>query len=251
MSWNQHLKKFEALDYEQDQKWQLGAQFMHAVGQQFLQAHQLVQKRTDSEIELRGAWHGSPARAKLDVAFGTLEWEMKAPNPTQRRFFFHWDMDAVPAVGEFSGEAASAWDGDGGEAKVFFGKGYYLDAEPYDIEGQLAAYQALPEPVRAALSTHMIGDRIARLYVYDYGELSLGFEKNVQEMADPINQVGRGAWLLGQIAWGLGQIDLSKLPAVEQPAAEGVVYKMTCRYCSTLYLWSQTQRCPNCGAAPQ
>jgi hypothetical protein len=70
-------------------------------------------------------------------------------------------------------------------------------------------------------------------------------------MQDAFNQVGRGAWLLGQIAWGLGQIDPSQLPAKEQPAAAGLVYKMTCAYCTSLYLWSQSQRCPNCGAAPQ
>jgi hypothetical protein len=224
---------------------------MNAVGQQFLQGHQLVQNRTDHEIELRGSWHGNPTRAKLDMAFGSLEWEMKAPNPTERTLYFHWDMDAVPAVGQFSGAAASDWDDDDASSKVFFGNGYYLDAEPSDIDGQLATFQALPDAVRSAMATYMVGDRISRLYVYPYGSLLLGYDKNIHEMADPFNQIGRGAWLIGQIAWGLGQVDVGKLPPAEQAAPEGLIHKMTCRYCSTLYLWSQNQRCPNCGAAPQ
>lgn len=251
MNWSKKLHEFGSLDSESDQKWQLGSQFMDAVGQQFLQAHQLVQNRTDSEIELRGSWHGWPTRAKLNCAFGALEWEMKAPNPTARTLYLHFDEDAVPAVGSFSGAAASEWDDDAAGSKVFFGKGYYLDAELEDIDGQLAVFQALPEAVRSAMATYMIADRIARLYIYPYGSLLLGYDKNVQEMSDPLNEVGRGAWLLGQIGWGLGQVDLSQLPPSEQPAAEGLIYKLTCRYCSSMYLWSQNQRCPNCGAPPQ
>lgn len=53
MNWIQELRKFEALDYESEPKWQLGSQFMNAVGQQFLQSHQLVQNRTDHVIEIR------------------------------------------------------------------------------------------------------------------------------------------------------------------------------------------------------
>lgn len=248
MSWAQHLKQFEALDTDDDRKWQLAEQFAGAVGQQFMQGHQIVQNRSDGELELRGRWHGYPARMKLSMAFGTQEWEMQAPNPTDTTLFLHWDPDAVPSVGEFSGDLANDWDDADSDKKFFFGKGYYLD---FEEDRQLATYQALPESVRQALVTYMIGDRIPRFYVYSYGNILVGLDRPLHELADPVNEVGRGLWLAGQVAWGLSQVAVDALPASETAAPAGLLHKMTCRYCSTLYLWSQSQFCPNCGAPPQ
>ena len=56
---------------------------------------------------------------------------------------------------------------------------------------------------------------------------------------------------MAQVAWGLEQVDPASLPQPSQPAAQGILYKMTCAYCGSMYLWSQNQACPNCGAPPQ
>ncbi len=248
MNWAPHLKRFEDMDDSDEAKWALADQFMQAVGAQVLQGHQTVQNRSDGELELRGNWHGYPARLKLSMAFGTQEWEMKSPNPTGATLYLHWDPDAVPSVGQFSGNFANDWDDDGSGAKMFFGKGFYLDAEE---DRPIAVYQMLPESVRSALCTYMVGDRIPRFYAYGHGSILVGLDRPLHELTDPVNEVGRGVWLAGQVAWGLGQIDVSTLPADEQPAAAGLLHKMTCNYCRTLYLWSQSQTCPNCGAPPQ
>ncbi|MCK6536515.1 MAG: hypothetical protein L6Q84_26385 [Polyangiaceae bacterium] len=244
------MKAFEGMGPEDPRKWQLATQFAQAIGTQCLQGHQLVQNQSDGELELRGKWHGYPARMKLDMNFGSIEWEMKAANPTGASLFLHWNPEAVPNVGQFSGDVASDW-GEDDSTKYFFGKGFYLGAEKAELDRLLAVYQSLHEHVRGALVTHMIGDKIARLYLYGHGSICLGFDANVYEFPDPVNQTARGVWLMGQVAWGLGQIDPGSLPAPEQAAPSGMLFKMTCGYCRTLYLWSQNQFCPNCGAPPQ
>jgi hypothetical protein len=251
MSWQSHFKKMEGIDYEDSRKWEMAEQFAQALGAQFLQGHQVVQNRTDHELELRGRYHQYPARLKLNMAFLMSEWEVKAKNPADTTLYLHWDLDAVPNVGQFQGQAASDWGNDDGEKKIFFGKGYYLDADGEDSDRRLALYQSLPETVRQALVTHMPGDQIARYYLYSSGAQLLGFGPETHEMADPLNQLARGLWLMGQVAWGLEQVDPATLPQPEQPAAHGTLHRMTCSYCSSMYLWSQNQACPNCGAPPQ
>jgi len=244
------MRAFESMDASDPRKWQLGSHFAQTIGAQFLQGHQIVQNQSDGEIELRGKWNDYPVRMKLDMSFGSIEWEMKGTNPSDADIYLHFDPDAVPNVGQFSGDFADDWDASD-STKVFFGKGYYMDADNSELDRLLAAYQALPEHVRNALATYMIGDKIARYYLYSGGNQLLGFDQNVHELPDPVNQAGRGVWLMGQVAWGLAQIDASKLPGEQQAAPEGLLYKMTCAYCRTLYLWSQNQTCPNCGAPPQ
>ncbi|MBX3184512.1 MAG: hypothetical protein KIT72_02560 [Polyangiaceae bacterium] len=247
MDWHRALAKAEESG-DDASKWAIAVQFLEAVGQAFLQGHQVVQRRTDGEAELRGSWHGHPARAKLDVSFFSLEWEMQATNPSGHTLYFHWDMDAVPPVGQFTGEAASAW-GDADEEKVFLGKGYYVEIDLNEDGRDLAAYELLPSAVRETMATYIIGDRIPRLYVYAGGGLLLGFTDEVHIMPDPLNTVGRGAWLLGQIAWGLSQVDVSKLPAQGAQVDEQALGRHTCRYCASLFLLIQSHACPNCGAA--
>ncbi len=229
-------------------EWSVAVQFLEAVGQAFLQGHQVVQRRTDGEVELRGSWHGYPARAKLDVSFFSLEWEMQAHNPSGHTLYFHWDMDAVPEVGQFTGEAASAW-GDAEEEKVFLGKGYYVEIDPSEGGRDLASYELIPAAVRETMATYIIGDRIPRLYAYANGGLLLGFSDEVHEMAEPLNTAGRGVWLLGQIAWGLSQVDTSRLPPQGTGVDSQALGRHTCRYCSSLFLLVQSHACPNCGAA--
>ncbi len=251
MSWQQHLAQAEHLDNENPQKWQMVEQFAQALGGQFLQGHQCVQNRTDGELELRGRFHEYPVRLKIDMSFMGAEWELKGQNPPNTTLYLHWDMDAVPNVGQFQGAAADDWDDAGGSTKVFFGKGYYLDAHNESIDRELATYQSLPDVVRQALATYMPTDKISRYYLYNRGDQLLGFDDELHEQADPLNQTARAVWLMGQVAWGLTQVNPTALPQASQPAAAGALYKMTCAYCRSMYLWSQNQACPNCGAPPQ
>lgn len=251
MSWKTHLQRMMELDDEDPTKWQLAEQFAHAVGGQFLQGHQVVQNRSDSEIELRGRWYDYPARLKIDLSFGSPVWELKCQNPTEATLYLHWDEDAIPNVGAFTGAAADDWDEDDGAAKYFFGRGFYLEADRSELDRALAVYQALPDTVRQALPGLMIGDRIMNFYLYGHGGSFLSYKDDVHDFADPLNHVGRGGWLTGQVIWGLSQIALQYLPPPEQAAPSGMLYKMTCAYCGTLYLWSQNQTCPNCGAPPK
>jgi hypothetical protein len=89
----------------------------------------------------------------------------------------------------------------------------------------------------------MIGPR-----VYQRGRILLDQFDQVKDDPDPVNKLGRGVWLAGQVAWGVSQLDGSKLPAQEQSAPAGTLQRSTCGYCRTLCLLSQSPRCPNCGA---
>lgn len=251
MIWQQHFAQMNDLDNENPQKWQMAEQFAQAIGGQFLQGHQSVQNKTDGALELRGRYQNYPVRLKLDMSFLGLEWEMKATNPPNTTLYLHWDLGAVPNVGQFQGQAADDWADDDHEQKYFFAKGYYLDIDANEIDRQLSMYQSLPEPVRQALASYMPGDQIMHYNLYGRGDQKLLFKNDAHKLPDPLNQVARGVWLMGQVAWGLAQIDPAQLPGQAQPAPQGMMYKMTCAYCSTLYLWSQSQACPNCGAPPQ
>lgn len=249
------LARFESLDSEDPAKWQLGEQFAHAVGGQFLQGHQVVQNRTDTVLEMRGIWHGYQVRMKLDLAFGSVEWDMKSQNPTGQTLYLFCDEDAIPNVGQFSGDFAAAWEEDS-EEKVFFARGLYLEMDAAEMPRALAVYSSLPGDTRGAIANVMVADKISKLYAYGHGALWLSFDKALHELADPVNQVARGVWLMGQLTWGLSQINPAVLPTIV-PAnvpygAQGPgVHKMICRYCSTHFLLEQSQRCPNCGAPPQ
>lgn len=251
MSWQAHIQAAENLDSEDPRRWQMIEQFVQAVGAQFLQGHQIVQNRTDGEIELRGRFHDFPVRFKLDMSFFSPQWELKGQNPANATLYLHWDLDAVPNVGEFRGDVASDWDDADPSTKYFFGKGFYLDASNDSLDRELAFYQSIPEAVRQTLGTYMVSDRIMHYYVYGRGDHLLYFKDELHELADPLNQIARGAWLMAQVAWGVAQVDVAALPAVKEAAAAGTLYKMTCAYCGTLYLWSQNQACPNCGAPPR
>ncbi len=249
------LARFEGLSSEDPEKWQIAEQFAHALGREFLQNYQLVQNRTDSQLEMRGTWHGHPVRMKLCVATGSIEWDMQSQNATQQTLYLFWDEDAIPNVGQFSGEFAQAWEQDS-EEKVFFARGMYLETDAQEMPRVLAVYSALPPDVRSYLTNLMVSDKIAKLYAYDHGALWLDFSKALHELTDPLNQVARGVWLMGQMTWGLSRVNPATLPAVlsgnaPQPHQGNLIHKMVCRYCTTHFLLEQSQRCPNCGAPPQ
>ena len=245
-----NLRALDGMDSQDPRKWQFAEQFANSVGAQFLQGHQVVQNRSGGEIELRGRWNDIPVRLKFGMSFGDFEWEMQASNPSGVELMLHYDPKAVPDVGQFSGAVADDW-GDNSDVKTFFAKGYYLQVSKGGLDRSLAAYQSLPEGVRSSLARFMVADQIHHLYAYSRGRLLLDNFDKARDSADPLNHVGRGVWLAGQVAWGLGQLNPSKLPATSQAAAPGLLHKMTCGYCRTLYLWSQNQFCPNCGAPPR
>ena len=241
------LRDYASLDDQDPRKGQFAEQFANSVGATFLREHQVVWDKR--EIELRGRWNDFPARLKFGMSFGDFEWEMKAANPAGAEFHLRFDVTAVPAVGQFSGAVADDWDD--GEVKTFIAKGLYLKTKGRESDATLAAYQALHESVRASIVTFMVSDNIHHLYTYQRGRLLLDIFRGALESPDPLNHVGRGAWLAGQVAWGLGQLDPTTLPAANQAVAPALIQKMKCGYCRTAYLWSQNRACPNCGAPPR
>ena len=154
------------MDNRDPRKWQGAEQFANTVGATFLTGHQVVLDRSQNEIELRGRWHDYPARLKFGLSFFDIEWEMQAQNPTGFELYLKWDLDAVPSVGQFSGQTSEDWGDGGNKVKTFFAKGYYLEASGANIDWALAAYQLLPEQIRTALATYMVADRIHHLYAY-------------------------------------------------------------------------------------
>jgi hypothetical protein len=60
--WQEQMSRARALDEDNPRKWELTEQFADALGAEFLQEHQCVQKRADRMFELRGRFHDYPAR---------------------------------------------------------------------------------------------------------------------------------------------------------------------------------------------
>ncbi len=248
MDWQKPLAEARKLEVATPRKWELTEQFANALGAAFLQGHQCVQHRTDRMFELRGRFHDYPARLLIFMPFMLPRWELRGTNPASTELTLEWDEKAVPDVGEFQGGLVDDWGDARGPAKVFFGKGYYLDRAS---DRELAVYQALPGEVREALVANMVSDHISRYYLHDSGNQELKYRDKLEQMTDPLNQTARGVWLMAQVAGGLAQVDVAALPAPTQQAAVGTIERMTCGYCRSLYLSSQNQACPNCGAPPQ
>jgi hypothetical protein len=172
MSWEEHFKRVDQLDTEDPGRSTLTRQFLDALGREFVQGHQIVENASDNEIELRGALNGLPARAKVDLNFSILEWEVRATNPSGLKFLLRFDEDAIPKAGAFTGAAASAWD-DTATEKVFFGRGYHVEETKARLPLVLAIYEKLPPEVRQALATHLC----------KIGSASFAFRRTVRSCA--------------------------------------------------------------------
>lgn len=251
MDFDQAWRQFDELDDDDPRRWQIAQHFCYAIGTGHLQGHQVVEKRADDELEMRGTYHTYPVRMKLDMTWGSVEWEIKAHNPAGRTMYLHWDTDAIPSVGSFTGQHADAWDEDHDDVKVFFGRGLYVEAGRAEVEAVSAVFQALPPQTRQMLVQFMPTDRIPRIYCYAGDSILLGYSDELHEMNDVVNTIARGAWIVGQLAWGLSQIDRSRIPQPDTAPQSGFTQRVQCRYCSTIYLWGLQQLCPNCGAAYQ
>ncbi|MBX3229168.1 MAG: hypothetical protein KIT84_18900 [Labilithrix sp.] len=254
MSWEQHVQQLYALDEADPAKLSMARAFLDAIGRQYLQGHEIVERGADAEVEMRGTWHGAPVRGKIDTNFALFEWEMRAPNPTATTIHLCFDEDAIPKAGAFSGANASAWEDRGAKEKekVFFGRGYFVEATSAELPRVLAIYDALPPEVRQNLAACMVGDRISRLLVRDGGSLFLMWSDGLHQLgAGVFDRVARGAWLLGQVAFGIARVDPAPLPPPGAPPSLSGSEPMTCSYCRSRFLVRQTPSCPNCGAPPR
>lgn len=252
MTWHGQFVDWHMMDTAD--QWGLVSQLSQAVGTQQLQGHQILQNRDDDEIEMRGSFHGYPARLKIEMSMGSPEWELKGTNPSGRAFDLWFDEDDIPKpAGGFTGDNA-AWDDDDeaedSDVKIFFGRGLSLEADTSEIDALAAVYLALSAELRTSIAQITELDHIYTIDVGEDGKLSLSWHNEIYKMVpDPVVVLSRGVWLLGQLAWGMSQLQPAMIPPPGVPSHQGMFQRAQCPHCSSLFSAGYTQ-CPNC-LAPQ
>lgn len=85
MEWRKKLAEARKLDPQDERKWEVTAEFAEALGAQFLEGHQCVQKRNERLFELRGRFQDHPARMQISMTFLIAHWQIKARTRRLRR----------------------------------------------------------------------------------------------------------------------------------------------------------------------
>lgn len=227
----------------------IATQVSQAVGAQQLQGHQI--RQGDDEVEMRGSHHGYPARTVIN-AHGSVDCELKGTNPSGRAIFLNFDEDDIGEPGGGFTGANAAWDDDDedSDVKIFFGRGLSIEADASEIDALAAVYLALPVELRTSVAQITAQDRISVIDIGEDGAMSLGWCYSLHILGpDPVVVVARGIWLLGQLAWGLSQLQPNTIPPPDASSHPGMFQRAQCPHCSSLFAAGYVQ-CPNC-LAPQ
>jgi len=213
----------------------------------------------DDEIELRARIGGTPLKINFEVDMGWVRPEMKITNRTGD-LDLERDHEKIPQDRDPDDDWA-----DEDELRVFVAKGIFVEGDEPDVNGTLGTLAALPSELSQRLLAEMERLRMSRLYAFS-DSLSVGFQPNNYEMADPVQHILDGLRLMKELADALakGDRDMASEPnviirghveidgqrvestqGIPQAAAIG---RVKCAYCSTLFVSAAEPRCPNCGA---
>lgn len=191
-------------------------------------------------IDWRGTTAGLPLRVVVDSS-GGVELHVKAQHP-HGELKLYWDATKIPAVG-----TPPAWDASEATT-VFVDRGVFVHGDPQQLELQLQRLRTFAPEVRSAIADGMRRDDVSQLHWSTDGlELTVGWR--LSELLDPASQLARVAQLAGWVAQQLQAVPPD--PGANQPSGAAPTSRMTCRYCSTLYLLGPQSCCPNCGAPAQ
>jgi len=196
-------------------------------------------------VDWRGTSSNFPLRIKFD-SWPNVEMALKVSHG-HGTIDLDCDEDKIPQPG-----APPAWDETESQT-VFVGKGVYIDG--YGSNEELEAFRRLPEQLTQPIIEAMRRDGV-RYFRIRPSEITVDYWKRLDEMLDPEGQIVRQAQLLGWVAQYLQSIQPAQTQAQAATLQPLATMKITCPYCSSLYLLApqgsgQAYGCPNCGAPPR
>lgn len=257
-SWAARLKNFRRM--EDEEKWALSEALLQDLGTRFDKPK--IKKSDDfDDIELRARTGDLPIKIKFDATSGWVSIDMQCDNRTGI-LVLTWDMDKLPKEKDDDDDWA-----DDDEIRIFVGKGVFVEGDDDDVNRSLTTLQSLPTAFADELVSKMTTMKLT-LFTAVPGEISIGFKDDHYEMADPVQEILEGVELMKSAAeaFGAGDRDMSNEPTVQisgnvmingqmvtpnvsSAPAPQAIQRITCKYCSTVYLLTPASKCPNCGAA--
>lgn len=256
--WAGKLKSF--WDMEDEQKWELSEGLMNDVATHFENAK--VKKDVDDDkVGMRTRVGELPVKVEFDATAGWVSIDMKCPNRVGF-LSLERDLEKLPR----QKDADDDW-ADDDEVRLFVGKGVFIEGDEDDVNEHLTTLKSLPPEFGDKLISKMETMKLSRFFATQ-DSLSIGYDDNHYEMADPISEIKNGVEVLtsAAAAFASGSRDMASEPRVRisgnvmingqlvTPNVGGApplqqFARTTCKYCSTIYLLGPSSRCPNCGAA--
>lgn len=213
----------------------------------------------DDEIELRARIGGTPVRVNFEVDMGWVRPEMKITNRIGE-ISLERDHEKIPQ----DRDSGDDW-ADDDELRVFVAKGIFVEGDDEEVDETLGSLSRLPGDLDRKLVAEMERLQISHFYAFSES-MNVGFGPNNYEMVDPVQHILDAIQLMKSVADALatGERDMASEPRVvirgnveidglRVEPTEGVhaphaVERVTCGYCSTLFVPAAELRCPNCGA---
>ena len=202
--WARRLKGY--WDMEDEERWPLCEALLNDIAPH-LENGKIKKLPDDDEIELRARIGGTPVRINFEVDMGWVRPEMKVTNRIGE-IELERDHEKIPQ----ERGADDDW-ADDDELRVFVAKGIFVEGDESEVDSTLGSLAALPPELSQKLLTEMERLRMSRLYGFAES-LSVGFEPNNYEMADPVQHILDGVALMKELADALasGERDMARSP---------------------------------------
>lgn len=195
----------------------------------------------DDEVEIRGRINNRPIRimwghSDLHPDDPTVEVQCSELIPI---IDLERDYDKIPKEKDMDED----WADESAEIRIFVAKGIFVEGSEEEVNETLGNLKALPQ--------EMVDKMIQRMEEAPLTYLRTGYERvesiydtDVVKMQDPVNEIYSMAELLDEIAT-LYDKGGAKAGTINQT----MDYKrVSCKYCSTMFILDKKSNCPNCGA---
>ncbi|MBT8493445.1 MAG: hypothetical protein KJO07_10345 [Deltaproteobacteria bacterium] len=235
-------------DWDSPQARALTHEILQAAAPAF-QPAQIKEVPDDENIDLRGSFSGSPVRFAVWLSFGTF-WaiEMLAQSPIAH-FAIERDHEKIPKLKE----AHDPWSQQE-EQRIFVGKGIFFEGYDDDIAARLALWAQMPPGLQQRV-VHDLEALDARTLSVVADRVMLSQTPGFSDLPDPIGYMQGCAALLATVRDWCTQganPQMAAPPQMTQLGGVGPGARMTCSYCSSLFILSAASNtCPNCGAPAQ
>ena len=241
--WPKRFNGFRS--WEDDKKKAVGMEFLADIGTR-LTNPKVKEVLDEDDLELRARFEDIPVRVKYELDMGWVNLEMKCASPIDD-LELEWDLEKIPV---HSDDDDDDW-GDDDEIRAFVGKGVFVEGDKDSVNNSLAALASLPAEVGDRIVKTMEQLRLTRFYLFS-DSISVGFDDNSYEMADPVAMVNETMEMMAAVAQTVGTVTP---PVPGQGGGGGVtvvpVQLVTCSYCSSKFNLGASSRCPNCGGASE
>ncbi len=201
-----------------------------------------IKENPDNEdIEIRGRINNRPVRivwsySDLHPDDPSVELQCSETIPV---IDLERDYDQIPKEKDVDED----WGDEDQELRIFVAKGIFVEGDEDAVNETLGNFKALPQEMADKMLQKMEAAPLTYLRT-GYETVESVYDIDVVKMQDPVNEIYSMAELLDEIAT---LYDKGEAKARNQN--QTLDYKrVSCKYCSTMFILDKKSNCPNCGA---